>query len=145
MSSSAETPGIAGLLAESLVCLEREAPGCHARLATRLAGYAFDLTIGERRMALRGDGVRISLGPACDAPVHVQTSLAVILAVLDGDLSFVAAVRDDRLDVRGPLTDLLVLHGALADYVHGAVRSPSFPRLLHRLRTLATRETGTLR
>lgn|GEM_PF-2800470 len=142
MNSSADS--VAGLLAESLGCLEREAQGCHARMCQHMSGHALDLTIGRQRMSLRGEPRRLTVGPAHDAPVRVRTELATILAILGGELPIREAVRDDHLEVQGPIDRLLILHAALADYVHGAVRSPSFPALLTRLRSLHQRETGPI-
>ena len=135
-SSSSSAEPIGDLLAESLALLEREAPECARRLAARLRGLPVDLSVDREALALQSDGARVRLAPPGDdpAPVALVTTRAVIAAVLDGRLLLTDAVLADRIAVRGPLSDLLTCHAALQDYVHGAVRSPSFPALLDRFR-----------
>lgn len=133
-SSSSSADRIGPLVAESLEILAREAPECARRLAARLHGHPIDLTIDHEALALVSDGARVRLAYPARSPVSLVTTRAVIAHVLDGDLLLTDAVITDRIAVRGPLDDLLVCHAALQDYVHGAVRSPSFPALLDRFR-----------
>jgi hypothetical protein len=63
-----------------------------------------------------------------------SSTRATILGVIDGETTARRAVLDERLLMRGRLDDVVAFHDALVAYVHGAVRAPSFPRLLRAYR-----------
>jgi hypothetical protein len=75
-----------------------------------------------------------STGPTAQA--LLVTGRGVLADVLDARLSLTRAVLTDALEVVGPLASLMALHEGLVTYVHGAVRCPSFPSLLARLRAV---------
>ena len=60
--------------------------------------------------------------------------------LLAGGTTVRDALLEDRLRVRGTTASLLRLTDGLAAYLHGAVRSPSFPALLHRFHAIAAKD-----
>ena len=141
-SSAAETgPGALGpvgeLLAESFAVLKRELPEIHMRIRNHLAGLSVRVEVDDECFALdfSSDAVNVAAGPgAVDA--RVATTSAGIDALLDGDLAVADAVLEDRLRVVAPLEVLVRLQEGLRLYIHGAVRSVSFPEFLQRFRAL---------
>ncbi len=100
--------------------------------------------LAPREVIIRVDGETVALAfrdadaaivEHAHAPqVEICTTRDTVLSVIDGDASLTEAVFDNRLILRGRLDDLVAFHDALLTYVHGAVRAPSFPHLLHRYR-----------
>ncbi|QSQ27928.1 sterol-binding-like protein [Pyxidicoccus parkwayensis] len=125
------------LLAESFTALAREQPALHSRMCTQLAGRRLEVCVGTERfhLAFTADRARVEpVGPEADA--LLLTGRNVIGDVLDARLSLTHAVLTDALEVMGTLPSLMALHEGLVTYVHGAVRCPSFPSLLSRLRAV---------
>jgi hypothetical protein len=130
---------VAALLAESFQVLATEHPQARARMAACLEGLAVGLRVDEEHFAASFHQARARVAPATGRePVLVTTRRRTILAVLEARLSLAEAVLADEVQVVGPLETLLRLHEGLRLYVHGAVRSPGFARLLERLRELCT-------
>ncbi|AUX28299.1 hypothetical protein SOCE836_003690 [Sorangium cellulosum] len=142
-SSATDDRGpVARLLAESLAALAAELPEAHARVSARLAGRPVAIRVDGERFAVEADGgapqVRAAgAGEEVAAAVRVATSRRAILDVLDARRSLAEAVLADEVEVVGALERLVEAREALLAYVHGAVRSPSFPALLERFRRLA--------
>lgn len=137
MSSSGTEGPVGRLLTESFQALAREQPAQHALMCEQLQGHTVEVCVGAERFFLgfaRG-GARVeSTGPAAQA--LLVTGRGVLADVLDARLSLTRAVLTDALEVVGPLASLMALHEGLVTYVHGAVRCPSFPSLLARLRAV---------
>ncbi|HZR84391.1 MAG TPA: hypothetical protein VFD92_25055 [Candidatus Binatia bacterium] len=136
MSSSAAEAGFAAFLARSLDVLARERRDAYLALCRTLAPRSVALVVDGDPVWLefRQDGVR--LHPVRRrAEAELETSEAGILAVIDGAATLAALAIDDRLELRGAVDDVLAFNDALSLYVHGAVRSPSFPRLLRDYRS----------
>ncbi len=130
-----------GFLARSLALLEREHPEAYARMCAALArrtvllkvdDEAIELRFGKRRLRLAEPGV------GGGQTVRAVTGRATILALVDGRLTLMDSVMQDRFEIFGGLDDLIAFHEGLMFYLHGAVRAPSFPALLRRFRTLET-------
>ncbi len=87
-------------------------------------------------MAFEADGVTF-LPFAGEAHVELQTDRPTIFALIDGVLGLQSAVQADRLRLRGGPDDVIRFHEGLMLWLHGAVRSPSFPGLLREFRDAA--------
>ncbi len=149
-SSAAEIrPGALGpvgaLLAESFAALEREAPEAHLRIRNHLVGLSVRVEVDDERFALgfSSTAVNVAAEPGSVDAV-VATTSAGIDALLDGELAVANAVLEDRLRVVAPLEVLVRLQEGLRLYVHGAVRSVSFPALLERFRALGPEPTNLI-
>ena len=137
MSSSATEGPVGRLLAESFTALAREQPALHARMCTQLRGRRVEVCVGAERFHLAFAAERAQVepvGPEADA--LLITGRHVIADVLDARLPLTEAVLTDALEVVAPLPSLMALHEGLVTFVHGAVRCPSFPSLLARLRAV---------
>jgi hypothetical protein len=129
--------GFAAFLRRSLELLERELPEALRALSARMASRSVLLSVDGERVQLRFTP-RIALGlPEERATVTVTTTRRTILDVVDRGTSLADAVLADHLVLVGAPADLLAFHDGLLDYVHGAVRAPSFPGLLGEFRTAA--------
>jgi len=127
----------ASFLGESLDVMRRETPRAYAALCERLAPHVVHLVVGDEALGVcgNGDGYAVSVVAApADASVDVRTTRATILALIDARLSLIDAILTDGIELRGCPDDVVAFHDALLTYVHGAVRSPSFPRLLRAYR-----------
>jgi hypothetical protein len=106
-------------------------------MCTQLSGRSVELCVGAERfhLAFTPGHARVEpAGPGAD--VLLLTGRHVIADVLDARLSLTEAVLTDALEVVAPLSSLGVLHEGLVTFIHGAVRCPSFPSLLARLRAV---------
>jgi hypothetical protein len=128
-------------LVRSLGLLEVEKPRVHAALCRMLAGKELDFSIDRARVVLRFNPA-LEVDDASDAPhVRVTSDRAAILGVLDG-LSLEDAIVGERVSLQGALEDLVLFHDALLTYLHGAVRCPSFPKLLAEYRRGDSRQVA---
>ena len=78
-------------------------------------------------------GVHV-LPEAKEPTAELVTSRNTILSILDARLTLAEAVLSDAIVLKGHVDDLIAFHDGLMTYVRGAVRSPSFPRLLDHFR-----------
>ncbi len=129
-------------LADSFVALRREMPPAYVALCRCLARREVVLTVDGESVPVEFERERAVLLPAAVAPViDVRTTRAAILDLVDAHLRLDDAVMTDRLHLRGSPDDLLRFHDGLLAYLHGALRAPSFARLLQSFRA-ASRTTG---
>ena len=142
-SSSSATETVAGLLDESFRVLADELPEAHARMAAALGGRAVRLRVDDEDFTVRFDGgvARVDAAPG-PADIEIGTTKAVIDDVLEARRTLADAVLADAVTAVAPLPVLVEAHRGLLAYVHGAVRSPSFPRLLERFRALCAASAG---
>lgn len=147
-SSSATSGAVAELLAESLKVLAEEVPAAHERMCARLAGKAVQIHVDEERFVVEidegGAGARIvRAGEGLAAEALIETSKRAIADVIDARCSLAEAVLAGDVNAVAPLHRLVDILAGLSTYVHGAVRCPSFPRLLERFRALCAGLTET--
>jgi hypothetical protein len=141
-SSSGPETSLRGLLQESLDCLEREIPQVYQRMCATLDGLSVRISLDDETVVIGFAGVHGRVD-VVGRPVEAElcTSRRTVLAVLDGRLSLADAVLADAVRIKAPLDMLERLNGALEAYVHGAVRSHSFPALLVRFRAREQQES----
>jgi len=140
-SSASSRTSFAALLGESLSALARECPAAYHQTVQRLKDAAVLVEIGGERVVVHasGDGHELR-APAHGDPVPSATltaSPAVLLGLLDGELTVLDCLLDERLHLVGSVHELLILHEALDWYLRGAVRTSAFPDLLRRFRRWA--------
>lgn len=124
---------VASLLRRSLDQLATEVPAGYRSLCDALGPHTIGVDVDGERFGLRG-GTAAQVLPDGPAQVRIATTRRGLLAVLDGELSLVAAVEADVVTVRGPLDHVVRAHDALVAYVHAAVRAPGPAGLLDALR-----------
>jgi hypothetical protein len=135
-SFSGPEASLRSLLEESFDCLEREIPQAYERMCATLEGLSVCISLDDEAVVVGFAGARGRVD-AAGGPVHADlcSSRRAVLAVLDGRLSLADAVLTDAVRIKAPLDTLERLGRALEAYMHGAVRSRSFPALLARLRS----------
>ena len=149
-SSATNSDSVAGLLAESFSMLSREVPESFARMCARLEGKAVWIEVDEERFVVevRGGSALVRAqgpgaeGEAAGGAASIATSKRAICDVIDARTSLADAVIADEVRAVAPLARLVDVLGGLSMYVHGAVRCPSFPRLLERFRALSAAAAG---
>ena len=124
-------PDLRRFIEQSLGALEREAPAFHLPLCATMRG---------RRLSVAGDGdpfalcfdasVVSSADTDGSEDVHLRVGNRTLLALVDGELSLEAALREDSLELRGRVTHVANTFDALQIYVRGVIRCPSQPQLL---------------
>lgn len=123
------------LLAESFAILEHEVPDAYEMMCDRLDGYRVGIRVDDEQFVAEfADGRARVLQNVESSYVQIATSRAAILAVLDGEVSLLNSVLGDEVQAKASLDDLITVNSGLAMYVKGAVRCPSFPALVERLR-----------
>jgi hypothetical protein len=137
-----------GALADSLEALEREVPAAYRAMCRAFASSELLLHIDGASIALAFTVEAHQLPDSSRHPcIEIRASEATLLAILDGELQLLTALLSERLVVLASLEDLLRCEEGFLNYLRGAVRSPSFPRILERRRaaiaTLATLNRGT--
>lgn len=126
---------VRGFLEASLAVLAHEAPPAYQRLCRTLAGRRVCIADGSQRFTLRFESNAVVTTPETGAEeIRTGVDRRTILALVDGALTLTDAVREERLVVRAAIADAAAAFDALLIYVGGAVRCPSFPRLLSEFR-----------
>jgi hypothetical protein len=119
------------LVEESLRALASEAPAFYSRLGSALCGRRLHISGEGEAFALDfADGLVRSVTPDGSEDVHLTVDRRTILALVDAELTLEEALYQDRLVVRGNLTEVVDLFDGLLIYLRGGIRCPSFPRLL---------------
>ena len=123
-------------LARSMDLIAKERPSAFERLNDALGGLRVRLAIDGVAVHPRFTAAGFELAEdAPDPHVDLESDRAAILEVADGRLTLEDAVWNERIVLRGGLRDLVAFHDALAIYLQGAVRCPSFPTLLDAYRS----------
>src|SRR5215470_15796953 len=140
-SSLSASNSFARLLGESLWALARECPAAYHQTVRRLQGAAVLVDVGGERVVVHGsaDGHELRPPVAGEPPptATLTATPSVLLGLLDGELTVLDCLLDERLHLVGSVHELLVLHEALDWYLRGAVRTSAFPDLLRRFRRWA--------
>jgi hypothetical protein len=140
-SSSSVSNSFAALLGESLWALARDCPAAYHQTIRRLQGATVLVDVGDERVVVHGTTAGHELRPPSpeDPPptVSLTATPAVLLGLLDGELTVLQCLLDERLHLVGSVHELLGLHEALDWYLRGAVRTTAFPELLRRFRSWA--------
>ena len=125
----------AQLIGESLTSIAAEAPACYAAASTLARDLSFNVTIDGEVVGLVADPLLRLAEPGNDSRVWADTTSAAISAILDGTTTIETLVLNDSLYVRGTVDDIARGHDVLLSYIHGAIRSPSVPKLRARFDT----------
>jgi hypothetical protein len=117
-------------LRASLSHLETEVPEAHRTLAG---------VIGQLRARLVADGdARIiqfgyagwTIAQDGDTDLEVAFDRAIIIELVDGQLTLQDAIEQERLRLCGPIGSIERFHEALLIYLEGMIRAPTAPALL---------------
>ena len=133
-------------LEEALQMVAVEAPDHFAALRRHLGGRVVVIRVGEfpaLRVCVLGDAPWVAEMRDATTKDAIQLALSnrELLRLLHGQVSIEDAILNETLSTRGELPDLLALFDALASWLHGALRSPSLPKLHQRC--LAEKGTPT--
>lgn len=131
-AATPRAPGTFGrFLHDAMVALQREHPQAWEGVCAALRSRLVTLRVDAEIVPLRFTAQQVAFTPfAPDAHVELSTDRPTIHALVDGELSLESAVRHNRLRLSGAPADLIRFHEGLLCWLHGAVRSPSFPALL---------------
>src|SRR5690348_10473451 len=103
----------------------------YGRMERELRGRSLLLCVDGASRILKAGESGLVLGRApSDAAVVLRTTRDVLVDLLEGRRTLVDSAMDEAFEVRGAPDDVLASFDALAAFLHGAVRSPSMPRLL---------------
>ena len=123
------------LLAESLRCIEVEAPRSYRVLCEALRDRQVACRIEGDGFTLRSDGRRVWLaGPSEGVTtVRLHASLRGILDLLGGQRDLVESLMSGHVAIWASLEEAVWLEEAIRAYVHGAAMAPSCAELGERL------------
>lgn len=137
-SSSAPEGAFGRFVSRGLGALRAELPWAYRRMADALCGRDVLLTVSGEDVPITAAGGEVTTHPAPPehfAPrVTLRTERAVVARLADAELTVVDAVVSGAVTLRGDVDDLVAFHEGLMAFLHGAVRSPSFPALLDEFR-----------
>jgi hypothetical protein len=135
LSSSTRDSSLTWYIATSLIALRQECPTAYFLMCSQLAPRQVRLVIDGESVMLAFDPSGVHVLPQAKEPTaELVTSHQTILDVLDARLTLTEAVLSDAIVLRGQVDDLTVFHDGLTTYVRGAVRCPTFRRLLDSFR-----------
>jgi hypothetical protein len=121
----------ADFLGRSLSLLRREIPWVYARMCGELEPREVLIWVDDLATSVLCEAAEVRILDAPQAPdVELRTTSAEILDLIDAERTLVEAILAGRITLRGRVDDLIAFHDGLVTYLHGAVRSPSFPPLL---------------
>jgi hypothetical protein len=123
-------------LAATLAILERDQLAAYVRMADALTGLRIALEVQEEAFHVHG-GNMIAVEAASDAPVdaHVVTTRPAILALIDGDIDLLEAVKARKLKLRADISLMVRLARAERAFAEGAARARAVRRVLDQFRT----------
>lgn len=121
----------ATFLTRSLSVLEVEHPQGFAHVASLLGSREVWLEVDGERIVVCGDGtsVRTRLRGA-RAAAYASTTSTTLAQILNGEIHLDRALLDERILLKGQLSDLAAFYEALQAYFNVAVRCISFAALL---------------
>jgi len=127
-------------LRDSFATLQRELPDIYAEMCRRLAPQDIAITVDSETVRLKfAREAVLPVKRLAHPTVMVRTGRKAILDLIDARSTLLDAAVEERLHLRGSPDDLARFYDGLMAYLHGAVRSPSFPALLQRFRYPAAR------
>jgi hypothetical protein len=117
-------------LERALALLQREAPLHFEAVRARFGGHSAVVHLGEEaplRVSFVGGPPWVRTDDAAD--VVIELGLDTLDAVLGGDLGLEQGIEQGRVTAQGELDAVLGCLDAFHAFLHGALRSPSFPGL----------------
>jgi hypothetical protein len=126
-------------LLRSLAAIRTECLPAYIQLLDALQGLAIDCDIGQERFCVFGSE-NIVIGEIGLIPpsATVRCTRKAILAIIDGDLAVLDAVKKGQLDIRADIPILLRLAQAQRAFAEGAARARSTEDVLARYRIAAS-------
>ena len=126
-----------GQLEDALALVAEEAPDHFAALRRDLGERAAVIQVGDAsplRLCVVGEApwVGTATGAEPDAAIRLALSESELSRLLRGQTSIEDAILHETLSARGALADLLAFFDGLVSWLHGALRSPSLPKLHQR-------------
>ena len=115
-------------LVAALNALEREVPGHYSATVEALGELRIGVDLGDEDLVIRRVEERIRVfanAPLLDVSAHTETDHATLLALLSGEAALLDVLLDERLLLRGHVSDLVALERVLDRFLQGAVRAPS--------------------
>ncbi len=133
MRSSEAEESVETILADALDAVHRDAPSFGVALAESLARCPVDMVVDREAFTIDSAAGRARVSHGGGAPVGVRTSRRAVLALLNGELDLLMAVRSGELTVRGPRALVPRLLDSLALFLHGCARCSYAPAFIDRL------------
>lgn len=131
MSSLPEPQSFAAFVETSLAALHRECPAAYDQMCQLLASREIVVDVDDEVVCLVFTAVTVSPTNEPGEPqVSMQTTRQTILDLVEGRTTFNNAVLEGKLNLQGQSRDIADFYAGFLIYLHGAVRSPSFPGLL---------------
>lgn len=124
-------------LEDALAMVACEAPQHFAAMRDQLGTHAAVIRVGDDtrlQLCIAGDPpwVELSAGGDQRDTVEVALSEGELGRLLRGESSIEEGILNGSLSARGALGDLLAFFDGLSSWLHGALRSPSLPKLHER-------------
>jgi putative sterol carrier protein len=125
----------ADALARTLAILERDQLASYVRLADALTGLRIALEVQGETFHVQG-GSSVAVEQAADEPVdaRVRTSRHAILALIDGDIDLLEAVKARKLKLKADVSLMVRLARAERAFAEGAARARAVRSVLDQFR-----------
>lgn len=110
--------------------LESKAPKSFYQILGSLNNIRLRIDVGEDNQTLAFGRTGLSLIPATDTPdAFIRTNKPCIRDLVDGNMAFVEAIKNDDFYIRCPMADLGRLHQALVLFLQSSIRSTEIHEL----------------
>lgn len=133
-ANQAHVRNFAELFAAAVTSVEVNVPDAHDLFMSEAREISFAVHVGDERFGL-DRGEVLSRGPARANP-QLQVEPGTLGALVDGRVSLTDALATGDLDLVGEVAEVAAIDRVLQVLVHGIVRSPDAPVLMHQLKSL---------
>lgn len=118
-------------LGETLTALEQECPDAYEAMCRHLGDLEIHIEVDGAVTSVVGDSREIAISSASASPrVRIVSTRRTVLDLIDRKATLLTAVRLGELRWTGASVDVSAFLEAFSAYLTGAVRSPSFRKLL---------------
>jgi hypothetical protein len=129
-------------LAKSMDALKNESLPSYLRLSKVLEGLRASISAGVKKRLVYFDNGQFFVTSDAEGPnLEIVFRDNAVIDLIDGKYSLEQAVLAEAIFVKGSVATLEKFHSALNLYLNGALRAPSFPRLLSRYRRTIGEQT----
>jgi len=127
-------PDFRSFLEESLSDIALNEPEANQALRAALGPLSARLASEDGAFTIAAADAGWTFGDETVADVAVGFDVAVLIGLVEGELTLTEAIETERLRIVGSVASVAAFHDALLIYLEGLLRAPGAPELLRRYR-----------
>ena len=132
-----DSDSVTSFIEVSLDIMQQECFQAYQVMCRQMEGSAILLIISDESIVLHFHNCHVDMLITTEqnSPAfQVSTGVPTILALVDGRSTLLESVLSVEVTLKGEIAEIAQFYAALRTYLRGAVRCPSFPRLLDHFR-----------